>query len=153
MLKNICQNCNMRQHGILHQTSCVDTPSQNGVAKRKNRHLLKTARALLFQMKVPKQFLADAVSTACFLIHRMSSTVHAWNVPYSFLFPNKSLFLVEPKVFGRTCYDRDVRPSVTKLDPKALKCIFLGLFLFKKGYQCSFAKHGKYLVLTYVVFL
>ena len=38
----------MLQHGILHQTSCVDTPSQNGVAKRKNRHLLETAQALLF---------------------------------------------------------------------------------------------------------
>ena len=38
------------QNGILHQTSCVDIPSQNGLAKRKNRHLLKTTRALLFQM-------------------------------------------------------------------------------------------------------
>ena len=44
------------QHGILHQTSCVDTPSQNGVAKRKNRHFLETAQALLFQMHVPKHF-------------------------------------------------------------------------------------------------
>ena len=33
----------MLQHEILHQTSCVDTPSQNGVAKRKNGHLLETA--------------------------------------------------------------------------------------------------------------
>ena len=57
----------MSYNGILHQTSCVDTPSQNRVAERKNRHLLETARALMFQMKVPKQFWADAVSTACFL--------------------------------------------------------------------------------------
>ena len=56
----------MIKHGILHQTSCVDTLSQNGVAERKNRHL-ETARALLFQMQVPKYFWADAVSTACFL--------------------------------------------------------------------------------------
>ncbi|KAJ9672633.1 hypothetical protein PVL29_026026 [Vitis rotundifolia] len=27
-------------HGIIHQTTCSNTPQQNGVAKRKNRHLL-----------------------------------------------------------------------------------------------------------------
>ena len=33
----------MLQHEILHQTLCVDTLSQNGVAERKNRHLLEIA--------------------------------------------------------------------------------------------------------------
>ena len=46
----------MLQHGILHRTSCVDTTSNNGVAERKNRHLLEATRALLFQMNVPKHF-------------------------------------------------------------------------------------------------
>ena len=35
--------CFVLQHEILHQTSCVDTPSQNGVAERKNIYLLETA--------------------------------------------------------------------------------------------------------------
>ena len=58
----------MLQNDILYQTSFVDTSSQNGVAERKNRHLLETGRALLFQMHVPKHFLAYAVSTAFFLL-------------------------------------------------------------------------------------
>ena len=46
----------MLQHEILHQTLCVDTPSQNGIAERKNRHLLEIVDALLFQMNVPIHF-------------------------------------------------------------------------------------------------
>ncbi|RVW62757.1 Retrovirus-related Pol polyprotein from transposon RE1 [Vitis vinifera] len=37
----------MSHHGILHQSSCAHTPQQNGVAERKNRHLVETARTLL----------------------------------------------------------------------------------------------------------
>ena len=43
----------MLQHEILHQTSCVDTPSQNGIAKRKNRHFLKIARVLFILDECP----------------------------------------------------------------------------------------------------
>ncbi|KAK3028106.1 hypothetical protein RJ639_039800 [Escallonia herrerae] len=118
----------MNQHGILHQSSCTDTPTQNGVAERKNRHLLETARALLFQMKVPKPFWADAISTACFLINRMPSTVLNGDVPYSVLFPTKPLFPVEPRIFGSTCFVRD------------------------KGYRCYSPDLHKYLVSTDVVF-
>ena len=46
----------MLQNDILHQTSCVDTPSQNGVTERKNKHLLETARALLFKCMCPSIF-------------------------------------------------------------------------------------------------
>ena len=42
----------MSSHGILHQSSCAYTPQQNGVAKRKNRHLVEIARTLLLHHKV-----------------------------------------------------------------------------------------------------
>ncbi|RVW95281.1 Retrovirus-related Pol polyprotein from transposon RE1 [Vitis vinifera] len=29
------------ENGIVHQSSCIDTPQQNGVAERKNRHLME----------------------------------------------------------------------------------------------------------------
>ena len=33
--------------GTIHQSSCTDTPQQNGVAERKHRHIVETARSLL----------------------------------------------------------------------------------------------------------
>ena len=138
----------MLQHEILHQTSCVDTPSQNGVVKRKNRHLLETVRALLFKMHVPKHFWADAVSIACFLINRLPSLVLNWATPYHQLFPNNPLFPIDPKVFGCTCFVRDVRSQVSKLDPKSLKCIFVGYSWVQKGYKCYCSTLRRYFVST-----
>ena len=43
-------------HDILHEHICVDTPQQNGVAERKNRHLLNVARCLRFQANLPISF-------------------------------------------------------------------------------------------------
>lgn len=44
------------KEGIIHESSCINTPQQNGVAERKNGHLLNTTRALLFHQNVPKQY-------------------------------------------------------------------------------------------------
>ena len=142
----------MSENGILHQSSCPDTPPQNGVVEKKNRHLLEIARALLFHMKVPKQFWADAVSTAYFLINRMPSSVLAGEIPYSILFPTQSLFPIEPRIFGCTCFVRDTRPQVSKLDPKSLKCVFLGYSRLQKGYRCYSPSLNRYLVSADVTF-
>lgn len=83
----------MSRHGMLQESSCVDTPPQNGVAERKNRHLLEVARALTFQMKVSKVFWADAVSTACFLINRMPSSVLQGEISFSVMYPTRCLRL------------------------------------------------------------
>ena len=118
----------MLQNSLIHQTSCVDTPSQNGVAEKKKRHLLETVKDLLFQMHVAKHFYADVVSTAFFFfINWMPSSVLIWDTPpYHILFINTPLFPIEPWIFGCTCFVQDVRLQVSKLDHKSLKCIFLG---------------------------
>jgi len=42
--------------GIVHQTTCVIRPKQNGVVERKHRHLIEMSRALRFQASFPLQF-------------------------------------------------------------------------------------------------
>lgn len=122
------------------------------MAERKNRHLLEVSRALSFQMNVPKHFWADAVLTACHLINRMPSSVLRGEIPYRVLFPSRSLYNVFPRIFGCVCFVRDHRPSVTKLDPKALKCIFVGYSRTQKGYRCFSPDLNRYLVFADVTF-
>lgn len=45
-----------RSSGIIHHTSCVGNPQQNGLVERKQQHILAITRALLFQAKLPKNF-------------------------------------------------------------------------------------------------
>ena len=65
---------------MFHQTSCVYTPQQNGIAERKYRHLLDTARVLLFTMGMPKYLWGKAILTA-YLINRMHTEVLNFNSP------------------------------------------------------------------------
>ena len=51
---NIVLGKYLLNHGIIHISSCVDTPQQNGVAERKNKHLLKVVRSLMFSTNVLK---------------------------------------------------------------------------------------------------
>ena len=64
-----------------------------------NRHLHEIARALFFQMNVLKHLWVNAISKTCFFINRMPSSVLNWTTPYHQLFPNNSLFPIDPKVF------------------------------------------------------
>ncbi|XP_052725873.1 retrovirus-related Pol polyprotein from transposon TNT 1-94 isoform X1 [Vigna angularis] len=126
----------MASHGILHQTSCAYTPQQNGVAERKNRHLIETTRTLLIHGQVPSRFWGDAVLTACYLINRMPSSVLDNKIPHSILFPQDLLHPLPLRVFGSTCFVHDFSPGLDKLSPRSHKCVFLGFPRSQKGYKC-----------------
>jgi hypothetical protein len=40
------------------------------------------------------------------------------------------------KVFGFVCFVKDNRPSIGKLDPRAVKCVFVGYSATQKEYVC-----------------
>ena len=71
--------------GIIHESSCVSTPQQNGVAERKNGHLLDTMRALFFQKNVPKQYWEEAILTTAHLINRLPTRLLDFRSPIDVL--------------------------------------------------------------------
>ena len=44
------------EHGILGESSFVNTPQQNGSIKHKHRHIRNVTRALRFQANLPIQY-------------------------------------------------------------------------------------------------
>ena len=123
-------------HGIIHQSSYPHTPQKNGVVERKMRHLLEVTCALLFHMHVPKSYWSDAILTACYLINRMSSAILGGQIPYTVLSPNAPLFHLPPKIFSCVCYVHILGLGSDKLDPRSIKCVFLGYSQTQKGYRC-----------------
>ncbi|KAJ9671198.1 hypothetical protein PVL29_027266 [Vitis rotundifolia] len=142
----------MSQHGILHQLSCVHTPQQNGVAERKNRHLIETARTLLLHSHVPFHFWGDAILTACYLINHMPSSILHDQIPHSLLFPTQPLYFLPLRVFGCTCFVHTLTPGQDKLSAKATKCIFLGYSRLQKGYRCYSLDTHRYFLFADVTF-
>jgi len=46
----------LSQHGITHHLSRPHTPKQNGVVKRKHRHIIETIVTLLSQASMPYSY-------------------------------------------------------------------------------------------------
>ena len=55
------------ENGIVHQTSCIDTPQQNGRVERNHRHVLNVARGLRFSSWVAIDFLGGMRVDRCTL--------------------------------------------------------------------------------------
>lgn len=123
----------LSQLGIFHQTTCLGTPKQNGAVERKNQHLLKITRALLFHMHVPLVFWADALQTAAYLMNCILSRILGFKRPLELLSCSTLRSSFPPKMFGCICYVHVPKSDCFKLDSKALKCIFLGYAPNQKG--------------------
>ena len=108
-----------------------NTPQQNGLAERMNRTLLDRVRCMLYSSGLSKHFWGEVVMTACYLVNRTPSSAMNFKTP-------KELWFVKPfnydylRIFRCTAY---VHQSEEKLEPRSMKCIFLGYPEGVKGYR------------------
>ncbi|RDX84124.1 hypothetical protein CR513_34877, partial [Mucuna pruriens] len=123
-----------KDNGVVHELTCVNTPQQNGVAKTKNHHLLEVAKALLFQM------FGEIALTTTYLINRLPTRVlngiSSIKHMLSF-FPSPHLMLSLPcRVFGCVTFVHSHNPHCGKLEPRAVKHVFIGYPSIKKRFKC-----------------
>lgn len=141
--------------GIIHQTTCNNTPQQNGVTERKNRCLLEIVRASLIAAHMPISYWGEAVISAAYLINRVPSSSVNFQTPLKALtdvvfaptVPN-----LPPCVFGCMAFVHLHKHQHNKLSPHALRCVFVRYALHKKGYRCYHPPSGRRFITIDVVF-
>nr|CAN65321.1 hypothetical protein VITISV_028038 [Vitis vinifera] len=142
-------------HGIIHQTTCSNTPQQNGVVERKNRHLLEVVRVSLIAAKIPISYWGEAITSAAYLINRVPSNSIDFQTPLQ-AFTNvvvaPYVTNLPPRVFGCVAFVHLHKHQRTKLTSRALQCVFVGYALHKKGYRCYHPPTRRMFITMDVVF-
>jgi len=91
-------------NGIKHELTIAYTPQQNGVAERMNRTILDLIRSMLHASHVPKEFWAEALTTAVYIRNRVPShALPSSETPYH-RWMGKSPNLSHLRVFGCKCW-------------------------------------------------
>ncbi|GJU79878.1 putative ribonuclease H-like domain-containing protein [Tanacetum coccineum] len=120
--------------GIKQEYSNAKTLQQNGVAKRRNKTLIKAARTMLADSLLPTTFWVEAVSAACYILNRVRVTKPQNKTPYELLFGHKPIIsYIRP--FGCHVTILDTLSVLGKFDGKSDEGFLVGYSLNSKAYR------------------
>ncbi|KAH9782268.1 hypothetical protein KPL71_008823 [Citrus sinensis] len=148
--------CNKRfndfcaENGVVRHKTVRHTPQQNGLAERMNRTLIDKVRCMLIQSRLPMSLWAETLSTACYIVNRSPSSGINFRTPIE-LWIGKPADYSNLRVFGCPAY---AHTKQGKLEPRALKGVFIGYPEGVKGYKlwCTDFKPPKAIISRDVVF-
>nr|GEV39336.1 hypothetical protein [Tanacetum cinerariifolium] len=112
------------QKGIKREFSNARTPQQNGVAERRNMTLIKAARTMLADAKLPVTFWAEAVNTACYVQNRVLVNKSQNKTPYE-LFNGRTPAIGFLKPFGCHVMILNTLDNLGKFKAKGMKVTLL----------------------------
>ena len=141
----------LHECGILHQMSYLGTPEQNGVAKRKHRHIVELGLTMMIAFNVPKRFWVEAFTIVIFEINRLPRNNLGINSPFSLLYGQEPKYS-SLRVFDCRCFPYLRSYSSDKLKPRSLPCVFLGYSDQYRGYKCLHPPTHKIYIPWHVVF-
>src|SRR6187397_971030 len=125
--------CN--EYGTDHNFSAPRTPQQNGVVERKNRSLEEMARTMLIASGLPRNFWAEAVNTACYILNRVTIRSIINKTPYE-LFKGRKPSISHLRAFGCKCFvHKNGKKNLGKFDERSEEAIFLGYASDSKAYR------------------
>lgn len=131
--------------------ACPYTPQQNGLVKRKHRHVVDTCITLLITTGLSAEFWYYACAHSVFLIYRMVCKSLSFESPYQLLY-TKSPDLKSLRIFGIAVYPW-LRPyNINKLQSRSERCVFLRYSMGYKGVICYNPKTRKCVVSRHVLF-
>ncbi|GJT42629.1 retrotransposon protein, putative, ty1-copia subclass [Tanacetum coccineum] len=133
----ICLGC-----GIVSQLTLPYTPQHNGVFERRNQTLLDMVRSMMNLTTLPKSFWGYALESAA-RIRNMVPTKKVERTPYE-IWHGKAPKLSYLRVWG--CEELVKRDAPDKLDPRSIKCIFVGYPKETIGYYFYYLLENKIFV-------
>ncbi|GJX62649.1 putative ribonuclease H-like domain-containing protein [Tanacetum coccineum] len=126
------QFCEMK--GIKREFSVARTLQQNEVAERKNRTLIKAARTMLANSKLPTTLWAKVVNTACYVQNRVLVIKPHNKTPYElFLGRKHALSFMRP--FGCPITILNTIDHLGKFDGKVDEGFFVGYSTNSKAFR------------------
>nr|GEU60106.1 retrovirus-related Pol polyprotein from transposon TNT 1-94 [Tanacetum cinerariifolium] len=134
MNKLVKGNLFREMKGMLRQFNVARAPQQNRVAKRRNKTLIKAARTMLADSKLPATFWVEVVNTACYVQNRVL-VVKPHNKTLYELFHDRTPTLSFMRPFGCPVTILNTIDHLGKFNGKADEGFFVGYSLNSKAFR------------------